>query len=269
MSNVLTLAVCSLKGGVGKTSVTLGLASAALAKDIPTLVVDLDPQADATAGLDVMKIRTKLTDVLAEPRRRVVEEAVVASGWTPDSTGHLDVMGGGSRLAGVDGADLDPDHLAALTTALGKLPHRYRLILIDCPPNLGGLTRMGLAVADRALIVAEPGMFSISAADRALRQVDDIRRRWAPDLQPLGILINRLRAQSSEHQYRVKELQRLFGPLVLPVQLKERTTLQQAQGAAMPIGQWRDPGAGQLQHQFEDILDRALRSTRIKKRAKK
>lgn len=269
MSNVLVLAVCSLKGGVGKTSVTLGLASAALARDIPTLVVDLDPQADATAGLDVMKIRTKVTDVLAQPRRRVVEEAVVPSGWTPESTGRIDVMGGGSKLATVDGVDLDPAHLEAMSTALTKLPHRYRVILVDCPPNLGGLTRLGLAVSTRALVVAEPGMFSISAADRALRQIDDVRRKWAPELQPLGILINRLRAQSSEHQYRIGELRRLFGPLVLPVQLKERSVLQQAQGAAVAVGQWHDPNAAQLQTQFEDVLDRAIRSTKLKKRSKK
>lgn len=266
---MLALAVCSLKGGVGKTSVTLGLASAALAQDVPALVIDLDPQADATAGLDVMKIRTKLTDVLAAPRRKTVEDAVVPSGWTPDCTGQLDVMGGGSKLATVDGADLDPDHLKAFTTALEKLPHRYRVILIDCPPNLGGLTRLGLAVAHRAMIIAEPGMFSISAADRALRQVDEVRRKVAPQLQPLGIVVNRVRTQSSEHQFRVKELQRLFGPLVLPTQFKERSVLQQAQGAAVPLAQWRDPGAAQMQQQFEELLLRAIRTSKIKKKQKK
>lgn len=263
---MLVLAVCSLKGGVGKTSVTLGLASAAMARDIPTLVVDLDPQGDATAGLDVLKTKTTLADVLVKPRRAVVEDAVVPSGWTPESTGRVDLLGGGRKLVTLDGTGVDTREVEALRVALGKLPHKYKLVLVDCPPNLGTLTTLGLSVSGRALVVAEPGIFSISAADRALRLIDDIRRRHASSLQPLGVLINRVRARSTEHDYRVAELTKLFGPLVIPTQLRERGVVQSTQGAGVPIHQWKDPAAKELAAQFDQLMDRALRAPKRKKK---
>ena len=80
---MLVLAVCSLKGGVGKTSVTLGLASGAHARGLRTLVVDLDPQGDVTTGLAVAEEpSTTLADVLEDPRAKVVRSAVVPSGWS-------------------------------------------------------------------------------------------------------------------------------------------------------------------------------------------
>lgn len=260
---MLVLGVCSLKGGVGKTSVTLGLAAAALARELPVLVVDLDPQGDATAGLDILKTRTTIADVVNNPRRRVVEEAVVPSGWTPASTGRVDAMGGGQKLVRLDVPQPPKEQIEHLATGLSKLPHKYKIVLVDCPPNLGGLTRTGLAVSDRALVVAEPGMFAVTAADRALRLIDDVRRQSAPKLQPLGILVNRVR-RSAEHDFRIIEMERMFGPLILSPTFKERTVVQQSQGLGLPLA--AVPGSGSMMADFSKVLDRALRSNKMKKK---
>ncbi len=76
------LSVSSLKGGVGKTTVTLGLASAAFARGVRTLVVDLDPQSDVSTGMDIQVAgHLNVADVLASPKEKIVRSAIASSGW--------------------------------------------------------------------------------------------------------------------------------------------------------------------------------------------
>lgn len=264
---VLVLSVSSLKGGVGKTSMTLGLASAAFSRGIPTLVVDVDPQADASTGLDVpVTTPVDIADVLAAPKSRLLEQAVVPSGWSEGKKGLVDVIPGSPRAAEFDRPSLSERYLRRLREALGRIAGDYRLVLIDCPPSLNGLTRAAWSASDRVLVVTEPGLFSVAAADRALRATAELRRRSAASLQPLGILVNRVRPNSREHSFRIDELKEMFGPLVINPQLPERTVLQQAQGSARPIHAWPGKPAAEMAAAFDKILDRALRSQNVQGR---
>jgi chromosome partitioning protein len=256
---VIVVSVCSLKGGVGKTSVVLGLASAALARGVPTLIVDLDPQADATLGLDVTQEYTStVATVLGATRRNMVKTTVVPSGWAPDG-GAVDVLPGSADTAALDRPSGGERTLARLAHALGALED-YRLVLIDCPPSLGTITRSGLGASHRAIVVTEPALFSVTAADRALHAIDQVRRTSAPSLQPLGVLVNRYRERSPEHRYRLQELGDMFGPLVLGPSIRERSALQQAQGASQPIHRWPGAPAQELAGAFDAHLSRVLRS---------
>ena len=138
----------------------------------------------------------------------------------------------------------------------------YDLVLVDCPPSLGGLTRTGLTACDRAIVVTEPGLFAVMAVGRAMRTIDELRRGPAPALQPLGIVVNRVRARSIEQAFRLEELQTLYGPLVLTPPVPERAALQQAQGAAQPVHAWPGAAAAELARTFDELLDRALRAPR-------
>jgi cellulose biosynthesis protein BcsQ len=264
---VIVVSVCSLKGGVGKTSVVLGLASAALARGVPTLVVDLDPQADATMGLDVVdRPEASVADILAAPRRTVVDRAVSTSGWTADGGGTLDVVIGSWDAAALDGPKVGDRAVHRLETALARTD-RYRLVLVDCPPSFGALTKTGLVASHRALVVSEPALFSVTAADRALRSIDELRRTTAPSLQPLGVVVNRYRDRSPEHRYRLAELQSMFGPLVLSPALAERSALQQSQGASSPVHRWPGAAAAELAEAFDAHLARLLRVAARRKSA--
>ena len=256
---MIVVSVCSLKGGVGKTSVVLGLASAALAKGLPTLVVDLDPQADATTGLDVGE-RSDFTvaDVISSSRRRLLDSAVAPSGWSDGQPGLLDVLPGSPDSAVLDGPRPTEKSLLRLGQALARA-QGYRLVLIDCPPSFGGLTRSGLVASQRAIVVSEPALFSVTAADRALRAIHDLRASVAPALQPLGVLVNRYRERSPEHRYRIAELSSMFGPLVLSPAVAERSALQQAQGASQPVHRWPGPAAADLASAFDAHLSRVMR----------
>jgi chromosome partitioning protein len=256
---VIVVSVCSLKGGVGKTSVVLGLASAALARGVPTLVVDLDPQADATLGLDVTEeFSSNVATVLGASRRNIMKTTVVPTGWAP-AGGALDVLPGSNDTAALDRPNGGERTLARLAHAIGSL-EGYRLVLIDCPPSLGTITRSGLGASHRALVVTEPALFSVTAADRALHAVDQVRRTSAPSLQPLGVLVNRYRERSPEHRYRLQELGDMFGPLVLGPSVRERSALQQAQGASQPIHRWPGAPAQELAGAFDAHLSRILRA---------
>lgn len=260
---VVVIAVCSLKGGVGKTSVTLGLVSAARQAGLRTLVVDLDPQGDSTAGLDVDgDVTSTSATIIDDPRRRHLRAATLRSHWSEGSAAPVDVVVGGAELARLDRTDLSTRALTSLRTVLDKVDGAYDLVVVDCPPSLGGLSRIGLAAAHRALVVTEPGVFAIAAADRALKAVHEVRSSLNPRLQPLGIVVNRLRANIGEHRYRVEELASLFGPLVLTQRIPERTSVQRAQGAFVPIHDLRNPGAREVAGLFDGLLAHALRATR-------
>ena len=270
---MLVVATLSLKGGVGKTTVALGLAGAALQHDVRTLVVDLDPQANSTIALDPGPTTATVADVLDEPRRSVLQRAIAPSGWGDG----LDVLVGAEQTERHNHPDPSPKQLDQLRRALQRLvrpdgllgdptaddtDEPYRLVIIDCPPSLGQLTRSALAAAHRAVLVTDPTMFAVAGVQRAFDAVQTERQRGNPDLQPLGVLINRVRPRNTEHEFRISELRELFGPLVLTGVLPDRSAIQQAQGACMPIQRWDTPGAREASAVFTLLLGRVLRSDR-------
>ncbi|MGH3526064.1 MAG: ParA family protein [Pseudonocardiaceae bacterium] len=261
-----TIAVLGLKGGVGKTTIVLGLAGAALQRKIRTLVVDLDPQGNCTGTLDPGATKATLADVLADPRRSVLTDAIAPSAWGDG----LDVLVGGEETEAHNWPDPDHAGLRRLDHALSKLDTvaddpPYRLVLLDCPPSLGQLTRSALVAADRALLVTEPTIYAVAGVQRAFEAVQR-EREHNPDLQPLGVVLNRVRVRSTEHNYRINELREIFGPLVLPTVLPDRAAVQHAQGAGLSIQRWGTPGARELTVAFDVLLARMLRSSQLRRR---
>ena len=259
------LSVSSLKGGVGKTTVTLGLASAAFSRGLRTLVVDFDPQSDVSTGLDVNpEGYANVADVLDSPKAKTVSAAIAHSGWNKyHEGGTIDLLVGSPSAINFDGPHPSARDIWKLEEALATVESDYDLVLIDCAPSLNALTRTAWAASDRVLVVAEPSLFAVAATDRALRAIEEIRRGVSPRLQPLGVLINRTQDQSIEHQFRIRELREMFGPLVLSPQLPERTSLQQAQGAAKPVHTWPGEASQEMAANFDQVLDRILRSAGI------
>ena len=164
--------------------------------------------------------------MLDDPSRKVIDKAIRVSAWGEQ----LRVLPGSERTENHNHPDPGSKTLFRLATALAKVSPQPELVLVDCPPSLGQLTRSALTAADRAVLVTEPSLFAVTGVQRALEAVQTERLAHRPALQPLGVVINRFRPRVTEHEYRLAELRDLFGPLV-PVA-----------GAAGPFGGAAGPG---------------------------
>lgn len=266
------MSISSLKGGVGKTSVTTGLASAALAAGIPTLVVDLDPHADASTALGVSPDdQLDIGRMLRSPRRAHLADNVVPSGWVEQArtngangTAHsgaqasvLDVAVGSAYTGIYDRPDLGRRDLRRLSAVLAGAQN-YDLVLVDCPPSLNGLTRMAWSASDKVTLVAEPGLFSVAGTERTMRAIQLFRQEFAPKLSPAGIVANRVRSGSAEHTFRLSEMESMFGDLLLSPHIPEQANWQQIQGAAHSIHHWPGDSAKNAAALFDALLQNLL-----------
>ena len=183
------LSVSSLKGGVGKTTVTLGLASAAFARGVRTLVVDLDPQSDVSTGMDIQVAgRLNVADVLANPKEKVVRQAITSSGWAKVHPGTIDVLIGSPSAINFDGPHPSVRDVWKLEEALATIEADYDLVLIDCPPGDETLQTAAVAAASWALVPTKTDASSLKglyAVAKRLESVLDIN----PDLDLLGVVL--------------------------------------------------------------------------------
>ncbi len=244
------LSVLSLKGGVGKTSVTLGLASAAHASGLRTLVIDLDPQANSTVVLDPQRVQFTTNDVLADGRSGIMEQAIVRSSWGDN----ISLVA--SERALEHRAVPEGDGNVRLRVTMQGLTG-YDLILIDTPPALGELTRNALTASDQGLVVTEPSLFALQGAQQALDAMSIIRDTNLR-LQVAGIVVNRVRPTSSEHRYRMAELALAYGDMLWQPPLPDRAVLQQAAGACTPVHAWRTQAGREVARIFDTYLEHVL-----------
>ncbi len=243
------VAILSQKGGVGKTTVCLGMAEAARRSGWNVLVIDLDPQANASDVLLEHPPPLTINDVLADGRPNIANEAVVPSTWGPV----LDVLGSEQALENRN-RDASAASATRLRTALGDLRSSYDLILIDCPPSIGELTVNALTAADRAVTVTEPGYFALRGAEQALQAIAVVRDATNLSLRTGGIIVNRYRANVREHGLRVTELLEAYPGLLLNPLLPERSAIATAHGAGLPIQQLKTREAHRLADDFDELV---------------
>lgn len=248
-----TVAVLSMKGGVGKTTVALGLASAAWNRHWRTLVVDLDPQANASMGVGILDPALTVGDALADGRPGVAAEAIVPSPWGRGT----DVLPSEAALEHRV-AEAAPGSEQRLRTILGGVGHRYDLVVIDCPPSLGEMSRNALHAASKAIVVTEPGYFSLRGAQQAVEAIDLVRADSNRALASPTVVLNRVRTTVAEHRHRVAELREVFDRQVSEFEIPERNAIAQAEGAGMPIHAWDSPAGRELAALFDSLLDQLV-----------
>ena len=246
------VALLNQKGGVGKTTVTLGLASALGRAGRRVLVVDLDPQASATwvLGIDPDALAVSAADVL---HRSPAADAIVPSDWGLG----IDVLPATTALQRREVGD--PQRLR---TALAEVAEQYDQVLLDCPPSLGNLTRSGLSAARHALVVAEASALSLRGIGAVADVIDDIWDTQNPNLELTGVVVNRVPPTSSEADRRLDELTRIVGRKAVwqPV-VPNRAILNQAIGERRPIHSYGSRSAD-VAAVFDALAARLRRATR-------
>lgn len=215
------VALLNQKGGVGKTTVTLGLASAAAAAGHSVLVVDLDPQASSTwaLGVDPAEVDISTAEVLAKADP---DAAIVETEWSP----LIHLMPASNRLQPREQGK--PKRLSA---ALEKVADRYDAILIDCPPSLGNLTTNGLTAASHAVIVVEPSALGLRGIAAVADVIDEVWDSHNSNLDLAGVIVNKVPGVSGEADRRYDELVRIVGKKAIwqPV-IPQRVIVTQAVG---------------------------------------
>jgi chromosome partitioning protein len=253
------VAVVNQKGGVGKTTVALGLAAAASHRGARVLVVDLDPQANATSGLGVWDPPTTVDAALAVDAPGSAARLAVTSAWPMDHGAEPgavapSVVASTPALAARE-PQLANDPIGAqdrLQIALEG--NGYDLVVIDCPPSLGLLTVNGLFAADRALVVTEPGAWASDGVAQIQRTITRIAARRDGRPAIAGIAVNRL-GRTRDAKYWHGQLADDYGDAVLaPVHL--RAAVAEASAQSLPIhALGARAGAAEAAAEFDALLD--------------
>ncbi len=221
------VAVVNQKGGVGKTTITLGLASAAQAAGDRVLVVDADPQANATwaLGIDPDKVEEGTSSCMQSRRIGGARSALLASDWGEG----VEVLASSAALNDREAEQHRKGQATRLRTALEGVTDDFELTIIDCSPAVGALTINALAAAQLALIVVEPAAFSIRGIEGVSDLIDNVWADHNEYLDLAGVIVNRVVHGSAETMRQQDSLLRLLGrSTVWTPEIPQRTVLSEA-----------------------------------------
>ena len=250
-----TVALLNHKGGVGKTTVTLGLASAAAAAGRRVLVVDLDPQGASSwvLGIDPVDGDVSVGDMLDG---RPLVDAIHASTWGDE----VDVVPAGTDLQQHELGDAD--RLASALREAAAIVDGYDAVLIDCPPSLGNLTTNALAAARHALVVVEPSALGLRGIGGVADAIDDVWDSHNPDLELSGVVLNRVPAISSEAERRIDELRRIVGrQAIWKPAVPARVIVNEAVGRRRPVHSYGSRAADPIEV-FDKLWAKLWRTVR-------
>lgn len=224
-------AVGNQKGGSGKTTTAVNLAAACALGGRRVLMVDMDPQANATTHLGVDRSGLELTvyDVLVDPGQdveAVIQETSVEGLWVLPSD--VDLSGAEMELAEMPGRE------ARLREALAKVGE-YDLVLIDCPPSLGLLTVNALAAADKMIVPVECEFFALEGLGVLTRTVEMIQEGVNPDLEIVAIVPTKFDQRKNLCGMVVDEMRDVFGKLVTKRVVRTNVRLAEAPTQGEPI----------------------------------
>jgi chromosome partitioning protein len=230
MSRVI--AIANQKGGVGKTTTAINLGAGLAVAEHRTLIVDMDPQGNATSGLGVNRsaVETSVYEVLVEGAR--LEDAILRGTHLP----YLDVVPSSQDLVGAEVELVDrPDREQALRRALAATREGYSYVLVDCPPSLGLLTLNTLAAADTVLIPIQCEFYALEGLSQLLNTVRLVQQNLNPALEIEGVLLTMYDQRLNLSRQVAEEAKEYFGDRVFRSVIPRNVRLAEAPSFGKPI----------------------------------
>jgi chromosome partitioning protein len=246
-------AIANQKGGVGKTTTAVNVGACIAEAGYATLLVDVDPQANATVGLGIPRSHYPgLYEVLSG--RATISDAI-----TEGSVPGLQVLPAGEGLAG---ANVELPRIGAfeclLRERLGPVRERFEYVLLDCPPSLGPLTVSALVAADRVIVPVQTEYFALEGLAGLLDTLALVRRELNPRLTVSGMLLTMHDSRTRLGQDVEREVRAHFSDLVFSTVIPRNVRVGEAPSHGLPVTH-HDPNSAGAEAYFELAKEVAAR----------
>lgn len=220
------------KGGVGKTTSCVNIAAQIANKGKKVLMIDMDPQGNATSGLGLPKSKIKNTIYDVIIGRADIKDAIIKTKFK-----NLSAIPATIDLAGAELELYDLEEMPVNFTqiALDAVKDQFDYIFIDCPPSLGMLTVKALSISDGVVIPMQCEFYSLEGMSQLLNTVKKIRQLYNPDLQIVGILLTMYNARLTLTRQVVEELRKYYSDLLFKIPISRTVRLSEAPSYGEPI----------------------------------